>query len=249
MKKLNMKNKAIYVVIPVLLAACKQKPLDPAVQAKIDKVEAQKKSAVDSLKIAQDSASFYSNSSEEMRANAAKMYANAREADRAVVLAKYNLNKVFKPEQVAVIKKSVELRGRSSFIATSYDNVMSGKGSLMDVVKVMSEISNPEKVAKMENLTKGILGFDKDEDGFFAVFVDPKIHAMVEKEAEELNQLVESEFEAPAMKKIEKSYKNARAEAVKRDSIAQRYAKLADAYSSRKDSLDMVLRDIKKRQK
>lgn len=244
---MKVAKKTIYVVIPLLLAACKQKPLDPAVQAQIDDVTAQKAAADTNVKVAQDSAKFYADKGDAMRTGAAKMYADARKADRNAVASKYALNKVFTPDQVAKIKKAVEIRGRASFVSDLYDNIMADKASLIDVIKVMSEISNADKIAKMESVANGILGFDKDSDGFFAVFVDSKIHAMAGKEAEELSRLSEMAFKAPEMKKIENAYKRSHAEAIRCDSIAENYKQMEKTYSWRSDSLDRVLNKIKTR--
>ena len=244
MINLDVKKKAVYAIIPVLMVACKPKPVDPVVQAKIDKVEAQKKAATDSMNVASDLSHKFNEKRDSLNDASRKMYFDAYNAARNRVMSKYTLNKLFKPEQVAAIKQAVQIRGNSSFIATAYENIMSGKGTLIDVTKVMSEISNADKVAKMETAAKGVLGFDKDDEGYFAVFVDNKIHAMAVKEAEELSALSKNEFAVPEMAKIEKTYKANGVMAERFDSIGRAYADAAKRHSWRVDSLANVLQGI-----
>lgn len=244
MINLNVKKKAIYAIIPVLMVACKQKAVDPAVQAKIDKIEAQKKAATDSVNTATTLANNFSAKRDSLNNATTKMYSDAYAAARNRIMSKYALSTLFKPEQVAIIKKCVQVRGKSSFVATAYDNIMAGKGTLIDVTNVMSEISNAEKVAKMEAMSKGILGFDKDSDGYFAVFVDAKIHAMAVKEADELAALHKNEFAAPEMAKIEKTYNANRATVERYDSIGRAYSEAAKRHAWRVDSLAGVLQGI-----
>ena len=236
MINLDVKKKAVYAIIPVFMVACKPKPVDPAVQAKIDKVEAQKKAATDSMNVASDLSHKFYEKCDSLNDASRKMYFDAYNAARNRVMSKYTLNKLFKPEQVAAIKQAVQIRGNSSFIATAYENIMSGKGTLIDVTKVMSEISNADKVAKMETVAKGVLGFDKDDEGYFAVFVDNKIHAM--------SAPSRNEFAVPEMAKIEKTYKANGVMAERFDSIGRAYADAAKRHSWRVDSLANVLQGI-----
>ncbi len=166
-----------------------------------------------------------------------KMYANANAAALARISAKYTLDKFFTPAQISVIKISVKIRGRSSFNATQYDNVMAGRATLRDVIRVMSEISDQAKIARIEAAAAGILGFDKDEDGYFAVFVDNKVHQGVLKQAEEMKALFDNEFGVPELRKIEQRHTANKIQAARYDSLYTVYKALADKQAWRRDSL------------